>query len=253
MKKITCFIVFFILMYPFAGCVFYDRDVLCRIWFYGDESAGNDFDSSYLTPVSFISLYANGTYTRDFGAFEYGRWSTRKSTLVLVNYRNKMKVYGRQYTWPNSLKLFSNGYTAGFEGQPSLFTSAGDDPFSLQNNQWRVPATHKETNQELMNRLLNHCHFWEMYFSWALKNKMDYLDVRSTPTLLRIYGNGFVLKSFETLPARWHAYFFDDDDCRKANDMMKEIFQQHDIKVPDTKDKYKMFILLFQQLEHALH
>jgi hypothetical protein len=220
---------------------------------YGDEMLGPNFDSCKLTAVSFLSLYADGTYTKDFGSFDYGKWSSKNSQIVLVSHNNKTISYGMRYERPGSLKLVArDGFVAGFEAQPASFPTAAEDPFSVANNGWRVPATHKETDIQLTMRLSNHCHFWETYFAWALKDKVDYLDVRSTPTLLKIYGNGLVLKNFNDLPAAWKAYFFDEEDCRKASTMMANIFEQHHIKIDQTKNKYNMFISMFQQMQLLL-
>jgi hypothetical protein len=121
------------------------------------------------------------------------------------------------------------------------------------NNQWRIPATAKESDQEIRKRLFNHCQFWESYFTWALKNDISTVDVRSTPTLIKIYGNGFTLKPFAELPPIWKSYFFDAQDCEKANDMITDIFQKKNIAWAHTDNKYKMFISAFQQLKIFLH
>ncbi|HLY69118.1 MAG TPA: hypothetical protein VKR53_05280 [Puia sp.] len=253
MKKIFTYIFFLSVGYDFSGCRFVDQRGINKIWMYGDEMSGADFDSCKLTPVSFLSLHPDGTYTKDFGSFEYGRWATDNRKIVLRDQKNEIRVYGIKYSWPDSLKLIArDGFVAGFEPQPFSFSSAAEDPFSLPNNRWRLPATHKESTKELSMRLANHCHFWEMYFTWALHDQIDYLDVRSTPTLLKVYGNGLVLKYFNDLPKQWIAYFFDEEDCRKANDMMQNIFVQHKIKMEKAANKYKMFISLFVQLQKLL-
>lgn len=253
MKKTFSFIFFLFITYQFTGCSFLDQKGINKLWMYGDEMSAPDFDSCKLTPVSFLSLHPDGTYTKDFGAFDYGRWRTNNTQIILMSHKNKTIVYGMRYKWPDSLKLIANdGFVAGFEAQASSFSSAAEDPFSLQNNRWRIPATHKESDKELRTRLNNHCHFWEMYFTWALKDNIDYVDVRSTPTLLKVYGNGLVLKYFNDLPKEWKGYFFDEEDCHKANDVLQNIFEQNKIKIDQTKNKYKMFVSMFEQLQKLL-
>ena len=34
------------------------------------------------------------------------------------------------------------------------------------------------------------------YFNWALDNELTTVDVRSTPTPIKIYGNGFTIKQY---------------------------------------------------------
>ncbi len=133
------------------------------------------------------------------------------------------------------------GKTAYFESQPLPAATSGEDPFSGHNNQWRIPAAHKENDEEIKKRLYNHCQFWEAYFTWALKNELATIDVRSTPTAIKIYGNGFGLKPFEELPARWKSCFFDEEDCRKAGEMIQDIFQHKNIAWAHTDNKHKFF------------
>jgi hypothetical protein len=251
-KKTFSYIFALLVLTQFTDCVILDKNVLCRIWFY-DGNTPADFDSSLLSPVSFISFYADGTYTKDFGTFEFGRWRTDASRIVLSSEKNTTRTYPMQYTWPNALKITAdNGFVAGFEGQPSRFFLPNDNPFALTNNQWRIPAARQETDRELSRRLINHIHFWELYFTWALKSKIDYIDVRSTPTLIKIYANGFILRKYENLPDEWKAYFFDEADCQKAYDLLRDALSQHKIVIEHKEDKYKMFISMFQQLQLQL-
>jgi hypothetical protein len=253
MKKIFSFIFFLYITYQFTSCNFPNQKGINKLWVYGDEMSGPDFDSCKLTRVSFLFLHPDGTYTKDFGSFEYGKWATDNKKIVFRDQKNRTKVYSIQYSLPDNLKLIAtDGFVAGFEAEPFSFSSAVEDPFSLQNNKWRIPATHKETDKELTARLANHCHFWELYFTWALKDNIDYMDVRSTPTLLKVYGNGLVLKYFNDLPKEWKFYFFDEDDCRKANVLIQNIFEQHKIKIEQAKNRYKMFVSMFQQMQKLL-
>jgi hypothetical protein len=84
----------------------------------------------------------------------------------------------------------------------------------------------KESAAQIRMRLLNHCRFWEMYFTWALNNHIQYIDVRSTPTPVKIYGNGFGLKPFSELPDAWKMYFYDEEDCRAASEKIQYVFNK---------------------------
>lgn len=105
---------------------------------------------------------------------------------------------------------------------------------------------------EIRKRLYNHCQFWEAYFRWALDKGLNTVDVRSTPTPIKIYGNGFALKPTEDLPAEWVNCFYDANDCRKASDMIRDIFQHKTIAWAQTDNKFKMFLSAFQQLQTLL-
>ena len=116
-----------------------------------------------------------------------------------------MSSYLINYESSKDLKLtVMPDVVSDFSAAPSKFTSPATNPFSLGNNKWRISANHKESRQEIRQRLINHCEFWKTYFSWALDNNIQSVDVRSTPTAIKIYGNGFALKKFDDLPAVYH-------------------------------------------------
>jgi hypothetical protein len=241
------------LLFAIGGCQLLS-DPLPHLWFY-TYSQGGDTDS-LLTPASFLELRKDGTFTRDFGRFEYGKWTFTDKKLYLTDQTNKsthIEPFPVASLTAKEMQLdLGQGRTGFFESQALPSTTSVEDPFSGQNNQWRIPATRKENEEEIKKRLYNHCQFWETYFTWALKNEIGTIDVRSTPTAIKIYGNGFGLKPFEELPARWKGCFFDDEDCRKASDMIQDIFQHRNIAWAHADNKYKLFISAFQQLKRYL-
>ena len=224
-----------------------------RLWFYTYSSGDAKNESMEATPASFLCLKPDGSYTRDFGKFDYGSWKLEKSALVLHSNTNQVIIFPIKNFFNNELQLVSAKQTVlNFESQPNKFSSASDDPFSMENNQWRVPPTNKETDIQIKDRLRNHCRFNEVYFKWALDNELNSIDVRSTPSPIKIYANGFALKEFDDLPATWRSYFFDEEDCRKANNLIKNIFEKGLIGWVHTDNRYKMFMSAFQQLQEQL-
>ncbi len=241
---------FYLLLSPACNFV---NNRLDKLWFY-TYSTGSPADrDSILTPASFIDLQKDGTYTRDFGVFDYGKWIFKDRQLFLTNYKHEVFRFAVTYITGNEMQIGLNNNTPDhFESQSGSFASASQNPFSKENNLWRIPATKKETDGEIKERLLNHFTFWEVYFTWALNNELQTVDVRSTPTLIKIYGNGFTLKPFDQLPPGWTSLFYDQEDCKKANDEMKYFIDHNDIAWPHTENKYKMFISAFQQVERKL-
>jgi hypothetical protein len=223
------------------------------LWFYTHTSGMAQSGETEANPASFIYLQPDGNYTRDFNQFDYGRWKRNDSVLLLTNNKRITISFPIKFVSANELELISaKGTILNFELQPTKFSSLADNPFSVENNQWRKPASKKETEQELRSRLKNHFRFHEAYFKWALDEKISSIDVRSTPSPIKIYGNGFALKSFDELPASWRSCFYDAEDCQKANDLIKYIFEKEDIAWARTDNKYKMFISAFQQLEQKI-
>jgi hypothetical protein len=250
MIKKYSFIAFLLL--SLASCQFMSNS-LSKLWFYTYSTGAATGKDTLLTPVSFLELRPDGSYTRDFGHFEYGAWTRKDQQLYLTDQQHKTYVFQLNNITSKEMQLtLAKDLTGNFESQPLPSDKPAEDPYSVENNRWRIPATHKESDEEIRQRLLNHCRFWEAYFAWALKKELEIVDVRSTPTPIKIYGNGFGLKPFENLPGTWKSYFFDEDDCRKANDMLKDIFEKKTIAWAHTDSKYKMFLSAFQQMAQFL-
>jgi hypothetical protein len=223
------------------------------LWFYTYSTASSGNRDTSLTPANFINLEKDGSYTRDFGHYDYGRWTIKENKLTLINYKNEETVFTVNSLSRNEMQLTVDGIRAdNFANQPDFFKSESDNPFSKQNNEWRIPALKKESDTEIKNRLLNHLLFWEKYFTWAFKNNIETIDVRSTPTLIKIYGNGFGLKPLYDLPKEWRSFFYDEEDLKKATDMIEYIFDKDNIAWAHTDNKYEMFISAFQQMEDKL-
>lgn len=223
------------------------------LWFY-THTSGNEYETNIeISPSSFLNLQKNGAYTRDFGTFDYGNWERNDTVLILKSKNGKTFEFLIKTIIQNELKLRSGiGTFINFEKQPSEFPSIDVDPFTINNNQWRIPAKNKESEIEIKNRLKNHFRFNEMYLKWALNYQFTTLDVGSTPSPLKIYGNGFALKEYKELPVAWKSYFFDEEDCRKANALIKDIFDTKDIVWTKTDNRFKMFVSAFQQLQQLL-
>ena len=234
-----------------AGCKS-QKDQLSKLWFYTYNAGSSDPRDTLLTPASFLDLQANGRYTMEFAGFDAGTWVLAGNRLMLTNDKKQVTELSLQYVSGKDLRIYVHNALFEFEGMDNHFDNALENPFSAENNQWRVHAPAKETDKQLTDRLANHFRFWETYFSWALDRSISYVDVRSTPTPIKIYGNGFTLKPFGQLPAVWKAYFYDEEDCRKANDRIEALFDSNSIAWPHTDNKFKMFISAFQQLKQKI-
>ncbi len=223
------------------------------LWFYRYSSSTPSKWDTVLTRFSYLYLQSDGSYTQDFGRFEYGKWSFRDHELFLTNQHNTTYIYSIPKISENELAVYlSKGKLAYFEKQPRPSGDPANNPFSLDNNRWRIPATHKESIPEIRQRLLNHFHFWETYFTWDDDNNVGYLDVTDIPTPLKVYGNGFGLKHYDDLSPQWKSYFYDSVDCYNADTLVKGTFRRNKIKWPENDDENKLFIGGIRQVEDFL-
>lgn len=233
------------------GCVQKNKSV-SKLWFY-THSSGKA--GSSLNPMNFLDLQSDGTFTQYFEKFEYGKWSIRHNSLMLekaTGGRELILIEGHgngelQLAYPNNRNSLLN-----FEGFKNSFSSPSDNPFSVENNEWRIRPAAAESDIEIKKRLANHFHYFEIYFKWAMENGFTSVDVRSTPSVIKIYGNGFEVKPDDDLPVEWIACFYNKDDCYRASRIVEQLFRKNQISWARTDNKFKMFLSAFQQLQQYL-
>lgn len=205
---------------------------------------------SLLTLASFLELRPDGSYSQDFGSYDYGTWMLKDSRLYLTNQHHRTYIYLMTALMPKELDMtLASGRNGHFRAHSMPSDNPKKDPFSTYNNQWRIPAKHKESDAEIRARLLNHCLFWESYFTWAKDHEDGAIDIQGIPTPLKIYGNGFGLKRYSDLSDQWRSYFYDSADCHKADTMIKHSFRRHDFVWPETDDDLKKLISGTHQLQ----
>ncbi len=232
-----------------SGCQKSKPDI-SKLWFY-TYSNDSSVDNVTLTPANFLELRPDKTYTSDLRRFNTGHWDLKDRQLFLYNEKGTIDILMINDLKTNEMQVqIGNSSAANFDGL--RVPEIENDPFSKSNNLWRITASTVESEYQLKQRLRNHCGFWVSYFKWALESGQSSVDVRSTPSPIKIYGNGFTIKPFKVLPAKWINYFYDSTDCMKANDMLEKIVKTNTIAWPHTDNKYRSFMSVFQQMQQLL-
>ncbi|MDR0794151.1 MAG: hypothetical protein LBE82_12660 [Chitinophagaceae bacterium] len=210
-----------------------------------------NFDISKLTPqLSFIDIQTNGTFTSYFTKFDYGKWEKKAGFLILKSHTGISKEFNIQLLSTNNLVLKEKeSASAEFTSTNNSFKNENENPYAVNNNLWRIRATHKETDLEIRARLCNYFKYWETYFRWGEAKGKQSLDVRSLQGALKIYGNGFELLPPEKVSPNWIHYFYDEDDYEKSQKIISDIFHNENISWLNTNNKFDMFISAFQQLQ----
>jgi hypothetical protein len=250
-----------ILAVVFLSCKSNEKSSFEKAWLYNDDlSKDQQMEDVFkyggtpeygFTGASFMNLQTDGKFTSNFTAFDYGDWKMQDSTLVLINHsKGKLvldvkKVDSKQMICVNK----SNHKVYRFNGFPNSFSSDVESPFAIANNVWRVKANHKESDTEIRARLKNHFRWWEKYFAWGLKNKMDVLDIRSTASVLDMYANGFELKYYDQQFPEWKNIFYDTSNCWRAYEIVYYLMYKKDVNWPKTENRYESFVSAFKQLQ----
>jgi hypothetical protein len=245
----------------FFSCRTNEKPSLEKVWFYNDNLSQEEQVTNVhkygstpeygFTAASFLNLRPNGKFTSYFSAFDYGEWKLQDSTLLLTTH-NKGKLFLEIKALNEGQMLCinkSNQKIYPFNGFKNEVSSDAESPFSIVNNVWRVKPNHKESDAELRSRLKNHFRWWEKYFSWAMNNKMEVVDIRSTASVLDLYGNGFELKYYDYQLPEWKNIFYDTANCWRAYEIVYYLMYKKNVDWPKTENRFESFVSAFRQLQ----
>jgi hypothetical protein len=224
------------------------QEKLARLWFFTHQTTVAGKRNVRFPATSFLLLQKDGRFTRDFGDFQHGTWKFADEKLMLDSDNRLVSEYAAVSDGTNLRLTAPDGMEGYFEAQPVKAGKEEANPFALSNSKWRIKANQKESDAELIERLKNHLVFWEAYFTWAYENELNSIDVRSLPTPIKMYSNGFKVKPPEDLRKNWIKLFYDSSDCLRASDLLEQHIKRTSITFPRTDHKFKMFVGVFQQL-----
>ncbi|RAJ08705.1 hypothetical protein LX64_01359 [Chitinophaga skermanii] len=205
------------------------------------------------SPASFLNLEEDGTYTMYSRHFEYGTWQLKGKDITLTSQEKKTTVFSILEMKDKGMKLQMKMEPAleiayEFEGYDNHFKTKFANAFSKENNEWRITPKQKQSPKEIAKKLKNHFQYYVLYFNWAIDNDIQTLDVRSTPSVVKIYGNGFAVEPYEDLKQGWKDTFYDEEDCKHATDTINYVFDHANIAWPNTTNKFKFHAAGFSQL-----
>ena len=254
---------YFLLLLPvvFFSCKTKDKTSFEKVWFYNDELTDQEQMENLrkyggateyrFSAASFLNLQPNGKFTSYLSAFDYGDWKLQDSTLQLTTHNKGKLLLEVKHLTPKQMVCINKGShkVFRFNGFENSISPEPESPFAITNNLWRAKPSHKESDAELTSRLKNHFRWWEKYFSWSLNSKIKVLDIRSTPSVLELYGNGFELKYYDYQFPEWKNIFYDTANCWRAYEMVYYLMYRKNIKWLKTENRFESYISAFQQLQ----
>lgn len=233
-----------------------------RVWFYNSNQDtkqqveninryGGNMEYG-MDGASFLDLQPDSSFTSYLSTFSFGRWNVQNdSILILTDQKGRiLKLDVKNLTGEELICINThNNRVYRFQGFDNHFSAGFENPFSISNNKWRIPALHRENDDQISSRLKNHFHYWEKYFNWAAVNKLKHLDIRSTPSILDMYSNGFNLQYYNYQPTEWKRNFYDSTDSWKAYEKVYYLMAAKKIKWPKTENRFERFVSAFQQMQ----
>ncbi len=113
------------------------------------------------------------------------------------------------------------------------------DPYSINNNRWRVRPQQPETPQQLKQRVMGHLEFFRLLFTDAIKNDKDFVTYNWFVCPLTPANNGIGLKNYKKVKEAWEDCFYDTIQAKQGYDILWKAFDM-EIKFPEKEEnKYK--------------
>lgn len=128
------------------------------------------------------------------------------------------------------------------------YSDLKDDPYSIENNRWRVKPFHSETDQQIKDRVLNHLDFWQQLFTDADEMERAYVAYNWFESPLVVAVNGVRLNFYDEHKQEWDQNFYDSTEANKGYQMMRKCFSKK-IKFLQTENKYKRHEDAIKQLK----
>ena len=131
------------------------------------------------------------------------------------------------------------------------YRDAADDPYSMENNWWRMKPSEPEANERIKERVLNHLRFWELIFTDAEDYEREWVSYNWFASPLVIAVNGAQLSFYKEIQRQWDCNFFDSSDAQKGYALMRKCFSKK-INYLKTENKYRRSADMIHQLTDNL-
>ncbi len=201
-------------------------NLLCQGWVMADDEealAGMDEDSEFEIPYRSFYFSADGSFIKNpRNAMEYGNWHYDDAKKIIsINYGGGGKdIYKIAALASDELKLLNKGINTStilkFISPGKRLIKAGDEPFYIANNRWRMPPAKKESDAAIRQRLKDQLHFFILFHKSAIVKNDRQVSFWGLPSCFKWYGGAIYMKEKEKLKDNWIECFYNKDQAMKA-------------------------------------
>jgi hypothetical protein len=198
------------------------NNMLCQDWVLegdADGIQGMEEDSKFEVPYRSFSLFPAGTFVKNpRNSFDYGSWNYDDASkmLTLNNTISRSKdVYKVGAISYNKLEL-NNGADLKFIAPGKRFKNVNDEPYSLENNRWRIKPTAIESDSAIHQRLKENLKFFILFYKSALAKNDTIISFWGLPSCFKWYGGAIFIKKKEELKDNWINCFYNKEQAMQA-------------------------------------
>ena len=212
-----------------------------------------------------------------FQNYRHGRWKERNGALVLwpepsadslvliidslgerfmqlsIDSNNFQKL-GRFVMPFEGVAFFDKNKIARFrfERGDHGYSDLSEDPYSRENNWWRIRPTKPETQGQIHKRILNLVDFHTVMFEDAIERDKKVVTYNWFSSPLIVANNGLALKNYRKIEADWKEYFYDSTQAREGFRLLGRGFDKKMEFPYDIENPFKRNLNMLSQYRRNL-
>jgi len=142
-------------------------------------------------------------------------------------------------------------FTLYLQADPVKYTSNKYDPYSKQNNLWRIKPTKPETETQIVDKLINHANFCKLLMQNVVDGTSQYISLNSFRTPFIFDKNDIRLQHYGDIKDGMIENFYDSAQSQQAFDILEKAVLYDGVKPVDLGDRFKNSVeMLGQVIEH---
>lgn len=131
------------------------------------------------------------------------------------------------------------------------YNNEKEDPYSTDNNLWRIKPASPETDKQLAARVVNHVQFVRSMMQDVVDGRKTYISLHSFHTPLIMDANDIRLQHYEDIQDEWKDNFYDTAQAKKGFDLLEKAVLYNGVKPGATNDRFvNSSNMLGQVIEH---
>jgi len=138
------------------------------------------------------------------------------------------------------------------ERDRETYNDASRDPYSKENNWWRIKPSRQEPPDQIHKRALKLVDFHLLMFEDALENDKKVITYNWFSSPLIVANNGLALKNYKKIETDWNEYFYDSTQAREGFRILSAGFDKK-MKFPEGEENpFRRSIDMLQQYRRNL-
>ena len=212
-------------------------NILCQDWVMADDAEsleGMTESSQVEIPYRSLCFSTSGTFVKNpRNSFDYGTWQydDATKTITINNSIERGKdIYKIAKIAYDEMTLVNTGIGSAtnlkFIAPGKRYKNASDEPYSLENNRWRIKPTSKESDSAIHQRLKENLYFFILFYKSALAKNDKAVSFWGLPSCFKWYGGAIFIKKKDELKDNWINCFYNKEQAMQAYALADKLLSQ---------------------------